>query len=67
MTDEIISELRAAKEQLAAEAAFDIQRLVATVQQEERQSALQGRVVVLPPPQDQPTDQAFHRIRFTNP
>lgn len=48
MNDEIITALRATKEKLAQDAGFDIERLIANIQQEEKMSALQGRVVLQP-------------------
>ena len=46
--DEIITKLRAIKEKLAQEAGFDIERLIANIQQEEKLNAMQGRVVLQP-------------------
>lgn len=65
MNDEIITALRAAKEKLAQEAGFDIERLIANIQQEEMLSAKQGRVV-LQPSDAQPSGLGFQQIRFAN-
>ena len=65
MNDEIITTLRAAKEKLAQEAGFDIDRLIANIQQEEKLSALQGRVV-LQPADAKPSGLGFQQIRFVN-
>lgn len=65
MNDEIILALRATKEKLAEEAGFDIQRLVADIQREEKQSANQGRLV-LQPPQGDPRSLGFEQIRFAS-
>lgn len=66
MNDEIITTLRATKEKLAQEAGFDIERLIASIQQEEKLSVLQGRVV-LQPADAKPSGLGFEKIRFVNP
>lgn len=66
MNDEIITTLRATKEKLAQEAGFDIERLIANIQQEEKLSVLQGRVV-LQPADTKPSGLGFEKIRFVNP
>ena len=63
MSDEIIKTLHATKLQLAQEANFDIQHLIARVQQEERQSVMQGRVV-LQPSAIKISNREFQQIRF---
>jgi hypothetical protein len=65
MNDEIITALRAAKEKLAQEAGFDIERLIANIQQEEKLSAMHGRVV-LQPADAKPSGLGFQQIRFVN-
>lgn len=65
MNDEIITTLRAAKEKLAQEAGFDIDQLIARIQQEEKLSAMQGRVV-LQPEDAKPSGLGFQQIRFVN-
>lgn len=65
MNDEIITTLRATKEKLAQEAGFDIERLIANIQQEEKMSAMQGRVV-LQPSEVTPSGLGFEKIRFVN-
>lgn len=66
MNDEIITALRATKEKLAEEVGFDIERLIADIQQEENRSAIQGRVV-LQPADAKPSGLGFEKIRFVNP
>ena len=66
MNDEIITALRATKEKLAEEVGFDIERLIADIQQEENRSAIQGRVV-LQPEDAKPSGLGFEKIRFVNP
>jgi hypothetical protein len=65
MNDEIITALRATKEKLAENAGFDINRLIESIQQEERLSAAQGRVVLQPPLGELP-GLGFQNIRFTS-
>lgn len=65
MNDEIITKLRAIKEKLAQEAGFDIERLIANIQQEEKLSAMQGRVV-LQPADAKPSGLGFEKVRFVN-
>ena len=65
MNDEIITTLRAAKEKLAQEVGFDMERLIANIQQEEKLSAMQGRVV-LQPADARPSGLGFEKIRFVN-
>lgn len=65
MNDEIITALRATKEKLAEEVGFDIERLIANIQQEENRSAIQGRVV-LQPADAKPSGLGFEKIRFAN-
>lgn len=65
MNDEIITALRATKEKLAQEAGFDIERLIANIQQEEKMSALEGRVV-LQPEDAKLSGLGFEKIRFVN-
>jgi hypothetical protein len=65
MNDEIITALRATKEKLAQEVGFDIERLIANIQQEENRSAIQGRVV-LQPADAKPSGLGFEKIRFVN-
>lgn len=65
MNDEIIMALRATKEKLAAQAGFDIERLVEAIRQEENLSAAQGRVVLLPQ-QDSAPNLGFQKIRFAS-
>jgi hypothetical protein len=67
MNDEIITELRATKLKLAEQAGFDMQRLVAQIQQEEAKSVASGLTVLQPPAASQPTSRsAFQQIRFTH-
>lgn len=63
MNDEIITELRATKERLAADTNFDIKTLIERVRTEEHASAMQGRVVLQPPPSGTPRSE-FQQIRF---
>jgi len=65
MNDEIITALRATKEKLVEEAAFDIERLIANIQQEEKLSVMQG-LVVLQPADGKPSGLGFQLIRFVN-
>ncbi len=69
MNDEIIVELRATKLKLAEQAGFDMQRLVAQIQQEEAASAASGIQVLQPLPATAATDanrSSFQQIRFTH-
>jgi hypothetical protein len=63
MSDEIIRTLRATKERLAQDAGLDIKRLIESIQQGEKQSAAQGRVVLQPPSGNQ-SPSSFQKIRF---
>ena len=63
MNDEIIADLRATKERLAADANFDIKTLIERIRSEERVSAAQGRVVLQPPPSNTALSE-FQQIRF---
>lgn len=68
MNDEIIVELRATKLKLAEQSGFDMQRLVAQIQQEEAASAARG-VQVLQPSASAVTGanrSTFQQIRFTH-
>lgn len=65
MNDEIITNLRAAKEKLVQDAGFDLDRLIANIQQEEKQSVMQGRVVLLPS-DAKLSGLGFQQIRFAN-
>jgi hypothetical protein len=69
MNDEIIVELRATKLKLAEQAGFDMQRLVAQIQQEEAASAASGIQILQPPPASGATGanrSTFQQIRFTH-
>jgi hypothetical protein len=69
MNDEIIVELRATKLKLAEQAGFNMQRLVAQIQQEEAASAANGIQVLRPPPASATTGanrSSFQQIRFTH-
>jgi hypothetical protein len=69
MNDEIIVELRATKLKLAEQAGFDMQRLVAQIQQEEAASAASGIQVLRPPLASARTGanrSSFQQIRFTH-
>lgn len=63
MNDEIITELRATKERLAADANFDIKKLIERIRSEEHASAAQGRVIMQPPPSSTARSE-FQQIRF---
>ena len=63
MNDEIITELRATKERLAADTNFDIKTLIERIRAEEHASAAQGRVFLQPPPSSAPRSE-FQQIRF---
>ena len=67
MNDEIIVELRATKLKLAEQAGFDMQRLVAQIQQEEAARAASGIQILQPPPASVATAAnrlSFQQIRF---
>jgi hypothetical protein len=69
MNDEIIVELRATKLKLAEQAGFDMQRLVAQIQQEEAASAASGIKILQSPPASAATAAnrlSFQQIRFTD-
>ncbi len=69
MSDEIIVELRATKLKLVEQAGFDMQRLVARIQQEEAASAASGIQVVQPRQATATTGanrSTFQQIRFTH-
>jgi hypothetical protein len=69
MNDEIIVELCATKLKLAEQAGFDIQRLVAQIQQEEATNAASGIQVLQPLPTSAKTGAkrcTFQQIRFTH-
>ena len=63
MNDEIITELRATKQRLAADTNFDIKKLIELIRSEERLSAAEGRVILQPPPSSTPRSE-FQQIRF---
>ncbi len=63
MSDEIITELRATKQRLAADTNFDIKKLIERIRSEEHLSAAQGRVILQPPPPSTPRSE-FQQIRF---
>lgn len=63
MNDEIITELRATKERLAADVNFDIKKLIERIRSEEHASAAQGRVIMQPPPSSTARSE-FQQIRF---
>lgn len=65
MHDEIIKEVWAIKESLAAQSGFDIRRIAEDIRQSETQSAAEGWQHIAAP-QSPPPHSAFQKIRFAH-
>ncbi|MCX7111376.1 MAG: hypothetical protein NTX45_14860 [Proteobacteria bacterium] len=66
MTDSIIEEVRAIREQHAASLDYDLDRIYADLKARQEKHAAEGWVIVVPPPANPPSEinLALQRVRF---